>query len=170
MWATICLRHTLFGSSVGFAFSSEMLKKLNIQTSLYNYDRGRRRIQSFLHSFNTISVAKISLFSACIIYCRIHEGQRRKAKRQNQFFHEAVGVSITLTKHVNPHTLIYEVNQATRYSVLIKLKIITILIIGRGGLYSCEAMSIPQILDNRIRDGDEVARLMRRPHFTPLPG
>jgi hypothetical protein len=43
---------------------------------------------------------------------------------------------------------------------------------GSGGQSGCETSRLPHFLDNRLRDGGEVFRLMRRPPFTPrkIPG
>jgi hypothetical protein len=39
---------------------------------------------------------------------------------------------------------------------------------GRGGLYGCETLRIPQCIDNRLADGGEVVNLTHRPRSTPL--
>jgi hypothetical protein len=38
---------------------------------------------------------------------------------------------------------------------------------GHGDTEGCETSRLPHVLDNRLRDGDEVVSLMRRPPFTP---
>jgi hypothetical protein len=38
---------------------------------------------------------------------------------------------------------------------------------GRGGIQSCETLRIPQCLDNRLKDGDEVVSRMHQSWSTP---
>jgi hypothetical protein len=38
---------------------------------------------------------------------------------------------------------------------------------GRGGLWVCETLRLPHVLDTRLTDDGEVVSLTRRPPFTP---
>jgi hypothetical protein len=47
-------------------------------------------------------------------------------------------------------------------------KVKAIRVTGRRGPYGCETSRLQNVLENGLKDGDEVVSLKRRPPFTPM--